>query len=46
VKAQISGTKLPFAKGPNHAIDAFAAAATGPGATGLVSEFPVREAAL
>lgn len=46
VKAKIGSVVFKFDKGERDAADAFAAAPTGPGATGLVSDFFIREVTL
>ena len=43
IKAQFAGVSLPLVKGPGNAADAFALGPTGPGATGLTSDFFARE---
>ncbi len=45
-KAKVAKAALKFDKGPNDAADAFAFGATGPGATGLTSDFFLREVTL
>ena len=46
LKAQIGAVKFAFTKGQRTPTDAFAAAPTGPGATGLASDFFIREITL